>query len=605
MEYINHLVEFEYEKFDDGYCLLKYNGDDENVVVADTYMGEPVFGIWANAFKGNSKIKRITLPNTITRIGVCAFYKCKSLESITLPDDVQIVENASFSRCYNLTEIVWNDRVKIIDENAFAYCTSLEKIVFPENLLVMKKNSFLQCENLKELRLNAKLKSVKSSFIDCSSLETVEFAHNDEELQNLYIQPNSIPFTENLKNVSVALYKTFSKPAQYEFHLFMVSNFDFLPSDEQESYKSILNVYQNQFIQYKKLFKTILENRDSRAIMSFFELGFELTLEYINFFIENSINAQTTEITSILLEYRRENFDEDTIEDALNCLEPYDVGLNFQSREDLAKKWVFTELIGYITIYSYKGTNTKEVIPAKIDDETPILYIGSSGTYTSSSSPLLYIGSSGPYTSHSGPLFSNNYGCLEELVLLEGIVGILENCFKNNPYTSIPNMNFNNIKKIHLPNSLAELGEKCFYMTNITEIVLPDMIEEIPKSAFELCKELEKVVLPANLRVIEDYAFSKCSKLKELILPDNLRAIEDSAFQFCDSLTEIVIPDSVITIGFNSFAYCENLEKIVVAKDGVAIYNEMFTNCCKLKFVGYADGTNIINDLTWSDANPN
>lgn len=52
-----------------------------------------------------TNLESITLPNTITRIGIEAFYNCSSLTSITLPDTITSIGMESFDGCTSLTSI--------------------------------------------------------------------------------------------------------------------------------------------------------------------------------------------------------------------------------------------------------------------------------------------------------------------------------------------------------------------------------------------------------------------------------------------------------------------------------------------------------------------
>lgn len=57
----------------------------------------------SNAFSWCSNLKSITIPNSDTSIGVCAFYACGSLISIIIPDSVTSIGTGAFSYCDKLT----------------------------------------------------------------------------------------------------------------------------------------------------------------------------------------------------------------------------------------------------------------------------------------------------------------------------------------------------------------------------------------------------------------------------------------------------------------------------------------------------------------------
>ena len=73
------------------------------------------------------KVTKITIPKTVTNIGVMAFYQCENLKKLYLPKDVLFVREYAFFGCSSLTELHLNDGVAMYNE-AFADCTSLKKV---------------------------------------------------------------------------------------------------------------------------------------------------------------------------------------------------------------------------------------------------------------------------------------------------------------------------------------------------------------------------------------------------------------------------------------------------------------------------------------------
>ena len=57
------------------------------------------------------KVTKITIPKTVTNIGVMAFYQCKNLKKLYLPKDVLFVREYAFFGCSSLTELHLNDGV--------------------------------------------------------------------------------------------------------------------------------------------------------------------------------------------------------------------------------------------------------------------------------------------------------------------------------------------------------------------------------------------------------------------------------------------------------------------------------------------------------------
>ena len=106
-----------YSLNDDGASYsVSGSGDcqDTIVVIPNSYNGLPVTEIGLNALYGYRLATRIVLPNSITKIGTCAFDSCSSLVSINIPDTVTKIGDA-----------------------VFRYCGSLESIVIPKSVTTM------------------------------------------------------------------------------------------------------------------------------------------------------------------------------------------------------------------------------------------------------------------------------------------------------------------------------------------------------------------------------------------------------------------------------------------------------------------------------------
>ena len=65
------------------YSVVGYVGDSKDVIIPNKYKGLPVVTIGIEAFKDNSVIETIRIPNSVVTIEERAFYQCEELTSIT------------------------------------------------------------------------------------------------------------------------------------------------------------------------------------------------------------------------------------------------------------------------------------------------------------------------------------------------------------------------------------------------------------------------------------------------------------------------------------------------------------------------------------------
>ncbi|MBR5986029.1 MAG: leucine-rich repeat domain-containing protein [Clostridia bacterium] len=130
------------------------------------------------------------------------------------------------------------------------------------------------------------------------------------------------------------------------------------------------------------------------------------------------------------------------------------------------------------------------------------------------------------------------------------------------------------------------------YHSALSEIILPNSVEEIRKGAFEQSL-ITSIKLPASLREIGEAAFY-CSSLTEISFNDSLTRVGKYAFGKTD-LREVTLPDSIEHISYTAFANCYDL-KVVNASQRI---KEMLTippeDCYEWRVL--EDGSAMITDV--------
>lgn len=121
-----------------------------------------VTAVAKNAFRGNTKITRVTVGDYVTSI-----------------------EKNAFSGCTNLKTVTLGKAVKTIGESAFAEDRKLTEVVIPENsqLEIIEKKAFKGCIKLKEINLdNAKnLKKIDDSAFEDTAVDKEKLEKIKEE----------------------------------------------------------------------------------------------------------------------------------------------------------------------------------------------------------------------------------------------------------------------------------------------------------------------------------------------------------------------------------------------------------------------------------------
>ena len=129
---------------------LKYVSGDlseiENLEIPDKVDGLIVTTIADEALKGQTSIKNVILPDSITNIGQSSFEGCTNLETVVLPKELELISNKAFKGCKNLSRVELPDNLQGIGDEGFSGCSSLTMNLNLKNgLQVIGQESFKDC----------------------------------------------------------------------------------------------------------------------------------------------------------------------------------------------------------------------------------------------------------------------------------------------------------------------------------------------------------------------------------------------------------------------------------------------------------------------------
>lgn len=184
--------------------IRAYNGNDTNIVVPDTYEGYPVVAISNAIFQGNTRIKRVIIPDAISSISNSCFKGCSSLEHVGLPSKLTLINSYMFYGCVSLNSITIPENVTHIGDNAFYNCSNLSKIIITDNVVDIESGAFTNCVKLENITLPISARIVSNSydsatFDKCANIKIVNFSNgtNNWNINNYggckmkYICPDS------------------------------------------------------------------------------------------------------------------------------------------------------------------------------------------------------------------------------------------------------------------------------------------------------------------------------------------------------------------------------------------------------------------------------
>lgn len=139
---------------------VTYTGNDEKIVIPDSYYGKRVTKIG----KVNSTtVKVIVLPQTIKVFSNATFENCTALERVNIPMTIEDLPESIFAGCVSLSNVYIPQKVKTIGKLAFSGCAAITEIKLSSNITAIGIGAFRNIAGLESItvdKANAKYKDV-------------------------------------------------------------------------------------------------------------------------------------------------------------------------------------------------------------------------------------------------------------------------------------------------------------------------------------------------------------------------------------------------------------------------------------------------------------
>ena len=473
-------------------------------------------------------------------IGAYAFKDCTSLTNINIPNAVTEICQQVFSGCSRLTYITIPNSITEIGDGAFDDCSALTSITIPDSVTEIGVGAFKRCGG--ELTINCNIPDSRDRFYS---------KFKDSEFTKIVIGKNvskigDWAFSGCKGSTSITIPNNITEIGYYAF-------------DRCEGELTIncsipdLHNYFDRILEGSRFYKIVIGNNVTK--IEDYAFKDYSTLSYIT--IPDSI----TEIGKGAFE---------------GCTDLWSVHIS-----DLSA-WLkihFGSTDANPLYYAKKLYLNGNLIEGDLVIPDGITSIGC-GVFRNCSG-LTSVTIPDSVTEIGWSAF---YGCtgLTSISIPNSVTVIGSGAFKG--CTGLTN--------ITIPDNVTKIGVGAFYgCTGLTEITIPDSATEFGKYAFALCKNLISVHISdlvawckirygstdANPLYYANELYLNGKLIEgDLVIPDSLTSIARSAFRNCSGLTSVTIPDDVTIIGAGAFANCKNMKRVKIGKSVRSIGEKAF-----------------------------
>lgn len=506
--------------------ITGFDGSRSVVEIPETYGGAKVTSIAAGAFRGQTMITDVVIPEGVTYIGREAFAGCSALVRVKIPTSVtQVGANLFEGTPYDSTltgELVYINSIlyrcqsdavtvsirqgtTVIAEEAFINRVNLAAIVVPDGVSYIGSNAFKNCSALSQIEIPKSVRDIVANAFDGTKW------YEDRKHEMIYIN-------DLLYRVPAEIIVQSEQPTG-----------SLRDKDAAELAKSGVAT---QIIPYTD----VIVQGETTTIC---------TLAFAN------TPVQKVQLPSTLTTIHYGAFQnctalkQITLPKSMTFIE----GGAFQNCSVLSSILV-PQNVTYLGASAFSGCTslTSATLPQAI---TRI----SSGLFENCSS-LTTVQASSALTSIGSRAFAET-SALSSFTFPQTLTAVGEESFTGS-----------GIVTANLPQSVTYLGAGAFAdCTKLVYAQVPAAIQAVRERTFRNCTELKNVSIPEGIRYIGAAAFQNDVSLQTVDFAQSLLTICDNAFEGSGVGEGLVLPPALRTIGSRAFAGCMRLTSLTIPAD--------------------------------------
>ncbi len=506
--------------------ITGFDGSRSVVEIPQTYGGAKVTSIASGAFRGQTMITDVIIPEGVTYIGREAFAGCSALVHVQIPTSVTQVGanlfegtpydstltgdlvyiNTILYRCQSdATTVSIRQGTTVIAEEAFVNRVNLAAIIVPDGVTYIGSNAFKDCSALSQIEIPTSVRDIVANAFDGTKW------YEERKHEMIYIN-------DLLYRVPAEIIVSGEQPTG--------------SLSDQDAAAMAKSGVETQIVPNTN----VIVQEGTTTIC---------TLAFAN------TPVQTVQFPSTLTTIRYGAFQ--------NCTQLREITIPAS--------------VTFIESGSFQNCSALQTITIPQN----VSYLGASAFSgcTSLTSATLPQG----ITRISSGLFEN-CSALNTVQVSDSLTAIGNRAFAgtsalatfnfSQTLTSIGAESFSGsgITYANLPQSVAYLGAGAFSgCTALTTVQIPAAIQAIRDRTFRNCTELKNVTIPEGIRYIGVAAFQNAVSFQSVVFPQSLLTICDNAFEGSGVGTGLVLPSALRTIGTRAFAGCMRLTSLTIPAD--------------------------------------
>ncbi|MGN0606809.1 MAG: leucine-rich repeat protein [Oscillospiraceae bacterium] len=528
---------------------IKITGCSDSVKILnipDEIDGLPVIKIERNAFRNNTILTEVKIPDSVKHICQYAFYGCTSLQKVNIPKNIKTIEMYAFSNCELLESIVLPDTPMTIGAGAFSGCNSIRELTIPASVVPSSdEEPYFSEEEEKEDadRAIAVPVSYLSWFANCKSLEKVTFADGSENIPYGMFSGcsalNEVIIPDSMYSISNSAFSGCTSLAE----IIIPDSVEVIGGYAFSGCTSLTDV---------KLPENIL-------VIDYYT--FQNCTSLANITIPDSvrtIRASFSGCTALENIKLSENLFAIGSSSFYNCTSL--TNIDIPESVKVIKNRAFYGCKSLISVNLPEAIeNIDDYVFAKCSSLTEISIPGGVNT-----API------------------NSYSYYD-----------MRNCFED----------CTALKKVEFGDGLSRISYMEFAgCTSLEDVIIPDSVTDIGSRAFIDCDSIETIEIPASVSNINEYAFNRCKSLKAINVAEdnqNYASIDGVLFnksyssiicypQGKKDISEYIIPDTTTSISSHAFDNVE-LESIYISNRTYTLYSDSFYKCQNLSAVNITE----------------